>query len=362
MTVPAVLASAYESIVRAYLSGAEETALTEAYLLGRDALTRRAGLIELIALHHDVLERIIAVRNDGDLARRAGAVLAEAAAPFEMAQSGFQEANAALRELTNNLRAQVDVRTHELSDSLRQLEEVSQERRRLLAYLVQAQEAERRRIAGEIHDDSIQITTALAMRLGALAARSEGDVREAALRAEATAHQAIARLRGLMFELRPPALEREGLGAALLELRHRFRQDWSFDWLLEDHLEAEPPMDLRVVVFRIAQEALTNARKHSRAERVRVVLEPSGEGVRLQVVDDGIGFDVSSRATAVAGHLGMVSMRERAEMAGGWFRVRSQPGDGTAVEAWLPNVEPHGAAGTPEEDPLRVGPRPREQS
>ncbi len=105
---------------------------------------------------------------------------------------------------------------------------------------------------------------------------------------------------------------------------------------MEDGLVEEPSPELRTVLFRIAQEALANARKHARARTVRVELAEREGGVVLRVRDDGIGFRVGAVGPPVAGHLGLPSMRERAQMAGGWCRVDSSPGAGTTVEAWVP--------------------------
>jgi signal transduction histidine kinase len=96
-----------------------------------------------------------------------------------------------------------------------------------------------------------------------------------------------------------------------------------------------------VLVFRLLQEALQNVRKHARAANVRISLSLDGGGVRASVRDDGKGFDASEADAPLPGHLGLASMYERAEMAGGWVRIESEPGRGTLVDLWVPETSGH---------------------
>ncbi len=215
----------------------------------------------------------------------------------------------------------------ELDRTLEALRRADGERRRLLARVVRAQEDERQRIAGDIHDDSVQAMTAVGLRLAALA-RSLADPGQAErLRAlEASVNEAIARLRNLIFELRPASLDREGLATALRELLERTFRDSPVDLDLRVDLPTEPPPAARLLAFRVAQEAVRNVWKHARASRVEVAVRAEGEGLRVTVADDGVGFSAEDLAAPVPGHLGIPTMRERAEQAGGWLRVRSSPG------------------------------------
>jgi signal transduction histidine kinase len=105
---------------------------------------------------------------------------------------------------------------------------------------------------------------------------------------------------------------------------------------VEAILEVEPVPEVRATLFRIAQEAITNARKHAHATHLSLVLTSEDDGFSLLVSDDGKGFEVADLADAQPGHIGVPTMIERAELAGGWCRLRSAPGDGTTVECWLP--------------------------
>lgn len=239
-------------------------------------------------------------------------------------------------DITDRKRAEEKLRR-----SLEILRRTMEERRRLAARLEEAQEEERRRIAADIHDDTIQVVSAADLRAQALVQR----ISDPALRAEAEAlHEALSdavdRLRHLLFELRPPALDRRGLVAAL---REYLEHPWGGPELaveLEDRLEAEPPPELRTTLFRIAQEAITNVRKHAGATRLRVTVETADGGVRLLVEDDGRGLDALDLSEPEPGHLGITAMIERAELAGGRCRIEGAPGRGTKVECWVPLERP----------------------
>ena len=218
---------------------------------------------------------------------------------------------------------------------------------RLLAELVAAEEETRRRIAADIHDDTAQAVAAAGLRMDALAGTLEDPAqREAVLQARTGLIEANRRLRRLLFELRPPALDEAGLGAALeLFLTDSFAHD-GFDWRVENRLEDEPAPEARAILYRVALEALTNVRKHANASMVEVLLERRGVGVALRVRDDGAGFDLPEPdAPAEPGHFGLVSMRERAEAAGGRFAMSSTPGSGTTVEFWMPEKNGSGSDG-----------------
>jgi PAS domain S-box-containing protein len=222
----------------------------------------------------------------------------------------------------------------EREQSFELLRRAHAERSRLLDRLVHAQEEERRLIAQDIHDDSIQVLTALAIRLELLA----DEIADPALlgrlaEATQTTRSVITGLRGLLFELDPPVLRRAGLLAALEEQVELIRQQTGAAVTLAGTLAGEPPFETAATAYRIVQEALVNVRKHAHAEHVSVELDGAEDGLTVRVVDDGCGFEV---APAELGHLGLVSMQERAEMAAGWLQLDSAPAHGTMVEFYLP--------------------------
>jgi signal transduction histidine kinase len=148
----------------------------------------------------------------------------------------------------------------------------------------------------------------------------------------------IKSMRTLLFDLSPPTLEEEGLSSALTYLLEN--SSASFDWAVDDDaLVTEPPVQTSLILYRIAQEAFANARKHAEATHLRVMLQARDGGTLMQVVDDGVGFTPQDAQVAAPGHLGLAAIRGRAEMAGGWSRLWSLPSEGTTLEIWLPHDE-----------------------
>ena len=251
-----------------------------------------------------------------------------------------------VRDVTERIRAEQQIRA-----SLDALRVMDRQRRALVQRLVTAQEEERLRIANDIHDDSIQLMTAVGMRLAVLRNElRESEEAQSVGKLEETVQEAIVRLRNLIFELRPAALDREGLAPALSEYIETTHRDGAPSVSLHDKLEADPSSETRVLIYRLTQEALTNVRKHAKAAHIDVDLVAEHGGTHVTVRDDGVGFDPAAVKELTPGNVGLVSMRERAELAGGWFRVTSSPGAGTTVEFWIPEPEAGGLGPTPSAD------------
>ena len=235
-----------------------------------------------------------------------------------------------------------------LNSAAEDIERRQAEQAALLAEVVAVEEETRRRIAADIHDDTAQAVAAAGLRIDALVGElDDPDAREAGTNARQALAEANRRLRRLLFELRPPALDEAGLAAALeLYMSDGFGHD-GCDWRVDDRLDAEPSPEVRAILYRVALEALTNVRKHAGAGLVEVQLERRGVGVGVRVSDDGKGFDLPAPdAPADPGHIGLISMRERAEAAGGRFALSSTPGEGTIVDFWMPepNGRPNGSS------------------
>jgi PAS domain S-box-containing protein len=235
-----------------------------------------------------------------------------------------------LRDITERRGAEEEVRR-----TMERLRTTDEERRRLLSRVVAAQEEERRRIAGEIHDDSVQVMSAVGIRLEMLH-RQIADERQVQVveQLQRTVRTAVDRLRQLMFELRPPALDRDGLVTAVRMYLDRTKTENGLQMSLDQQSVAEPDPPQRLALYRIVQEAVTNVRKHAQASTVTVTIEDRDGGTQVRVSDDGVGFDASNGSPP--GHLGLSAMREHAEMAGGRLTIHSRVGDGTTVEAWVP--------------------------
>jgi PAS domain S-box-containing protein len=236
-----------------------------------------------------------------------------------------------VRDITEVQRAQFV-----LERSLELLEGTDRDRQALLSHVIHAQEEERRRIAADIHDDTIQVITAAGLRLQQLRRRLK-DPKDVQVmdRLDETLKLSLSRLRQLIFDLRPSSLEHGSLAVAFQTPLDRMRAETGTHYKFEDRLAAPLPVETMVLVYRTAQEALMNVQKHARAKTVRVQLLGLDDGCLMRIVDDGVGYDpleVESRP----GHLGLALIHERAQMAGGWSRVESEPGVGTTVEFWVP--------------------------
>jgi signal transduction histidine kinase len=259
---------------------------------------------------------------------------------FQELQDELEENEGLRRQLVaqnESLEEQVQERTKELSESLFDLRLADDEKRRLLARLVVAQEDERQRVANDIHDDPLQKLAAAKMRLQLLWRRTTDQ--ESVVMIDKLAEiigSTILSMRHMIFELRPTVLDEDGVGEALIQYLETMCDGLAFE--VDDRLIQEPPDELRVILYRIAQEALANVRKHAKASRVHVVLEDSDGGYLVRVEDDGVGFDPPEMLRSAPGHLGLSAMRERAEMVGGRCTVRSLRDSGTSVEFWLPGA------------------------
>jgi PAS domain S-box-containing protein len=215
---------------------------------------------------------------------------------------------------------------------------LADQRRRLRAKLAAAQEEERRRIAEDIHDDPVQRLVALQILTHGLRQGAESEDQRRRLDEFADGlTQIIGSLRALMFELLPATLHEEGFAVTVRELLHRMGDDSAVTYELVDQMTIEPGSAVAAAAYRILQEALRNVRTHAHARHVTITLASDAGGLNVSVRDDGAGFEPGTAAGPTQGHLGLSSMRERAELFGGWFDVLSEPGVGTAILFWLPS-------------------------
>ncbi len=212
----------------------------------------------------------------------------------------------------------------------------------LLHRVVSAQESERQRIARELHDETGQALTALALGLKAAAENLERDPRLAAKQLDELRQQtsaALDALRRLVADLRPSQLDDLGLAAALRWYVDDYRSRLAIDVAVK--IRGTPRRlkpEVESVLFRIAQEALTNVAKHARASRVQVELDFGESLVSLSVTDDGIGFNPVHvlRPQAHRKAWGLLGMQERADLMGGRCHIISRPGHGTRIHVELP--------------------------
>lgn len=212
---------------------------------------------------------------------------------------------------------------------------------------IDASERERRRWARELHDDVLQQATAVKLMLEFARDEPEPDLRATVDDAVGRLEEQIDELRSLLSDLRPAALDRLGLPAALEQLVDRQRRDTPAEIELEPIDDATGAalrrlsQSAEVAVYRIAQESIANAIRHGRPEIVRVAVQADGPDVVLRVEDDGGGFDPAIAARRSSRGYGLDGMRERAAAEHGTLAVRTVPGAGTVIEARLtPGLSP----------------------
>jgi PAS domain S-box-containing protein len=221
------------------------------------------------------------------------------------------------------------------------LQDRDEDRTRIMRRTNAAIEGERNRIARDLHDGPVQGVSAASLSLEAvLLMLKAGDIErgtEVLSKVRRELSEEADNLRRLMSGLRPPLLEERGLIPALRETLDRYGRDNKIQTEFEGTGTAEIPQDLETLAYRIVQEALSNSGKHAKATRVHLTVEAAGGQLRIEVTDDGVGFDsAKAREYLQMGRVGLASMRERVELANGTFMVHSTPGKGTTVMATLP--------------------------
>jgi signal transduction histidine kinase len=229
---------------------------------------------------------------------------------------------------------QLKIAESDLKSTVYRLQKVDEARQLLLRNMSTAVDNARHHIASQLHDDALQKLTAAELHLQRVAQPSPpiDDARKLLDQAEQA-------LRTLLFEVRPPALEvpggfEETIRDRVTILRSMTGIEADIELLLPD----DQPYEIKAIIFRQVAEALTNVEKHASATRVRVVVKLRDGGIHGEVVDDGRGFVVQER-DHLPGHLGLLALRERALLAGGWCEVTSEPGNGTKVEFWVPSAQ-----------------------
>jgi two-component system sensor histidine kinase UhpB len=216
---------------------------------------------------------------------------------------------------------------------LRMMERLEAERRRAGSAALAAQEEERARIARDLHDEVNQSLTGLLLRLEAARAAAPPELEPELAETKGLANQAMRELLSLARQLRPTALDDLGLAAAIAgQMEQIGRSEIEADFKAEGQLN-NLDGDAQLVVYRVAQEALSNAVRHSDAGQVSVaLLRRDDGGVVLDVTDDGRGFAFDDSE----GGLGIAGMRERALLIGGELTIESRPGHGTTVHLTVP--------------------------
>ena len=331
--------TALRASVTDHLAGHREEALSRCYEMGRRMVAAGEGFMAVVGAMREVLgelaERPLSAEQLRGRNEAAWECFQEWLAPYEVAARGYIETGN-LQEHRGRLEEEVQRRTADLERTVAMLTKAVRERQRLTVRLVRAQEEERQRIAGDVHDDPVQVMGAVQMRLYALRQKLEDPARVAETDAIAAEVQlAVERLRALMFEMSARGLATSGLAATIEDYLVRTFPE-GIDYQLVNRMDSEPELSLRTILYRIVQEALINVRKHARASQVAVTLESNGSGYHAEVSDNGVGFNIAA-APPPGHHVGLAMMKERAEGWSGSLVVRSQRCMGTRVLAMLPS-------------------------
>jgi signal transduction histidine kinase len=221
----------------------------------------------------------------------------------------------------------------------RRLQREHADREALLRRALDAQDLERRRIAGDLHDGILQDLSGAAFSMSAAAERlpaSDDGTRSMIESAAAACRGAVRTLRSMLVEIYPPRLRESGLETAVEDLLAPLQERG-----MQTDLQTDPIPDLpdtsEALLFRVAQEALRNVGAHSGAQRVDVRIEATGEAFALSVEDDGVGFSPEeAMARRREGHMGLRLLRDLAADSGGTIEVRSATGQGTTVRVEVP--------------------------
>ncbi len=251
------------------------------------------------------------------------------------------------RKVEGSMAILEDIGERKRAEKMRQqlLDQLNSGRRRLRELsrrLVELQETERRDLSRELHDDVGQNLTALSINLNIIenllpegyATKINDRIYDSYKLIEETVRQ----IRDVMARLRPPVLDDYGLVAALNWYANQFKERTGIAIAVRgEELAARLPLTVETALFRIAQEALNNAAKHAKASEITLTVEVLGERVRLDIVDNGVGFDPETHHQMGAKpEWGLINMRERAESFGGEFRIETAPGKGTKIVVEVP--------------------------
>jgi signal transduction histidine kinase len=303
--LPTAFEEEYRSALGEYVLRGGEAALGRAYELGRRAINEKKSLMEIASLHHRTLQGRLAGAEGGarhqKLLAAAAEFLAETLSPYEMAHRGVQDAIAALRQLNETL------------------------------------EEEIKRIAYAVHDEAGQLLVAVHLALADLARELPKPQKERVERIKELLNQVEKQLRRYSHELRPTVLDDLGWIPAIRFLAEGVSKRANLSVEIRTTAAGRLPGPIEIALYRIVQEALTNAAKHSRASRVWIRIGRKNRIFCCSIEDNGVGFDV--RAVQSDGKrrgLGLIGMQERLNGIGGTLSIDSARGKGTRLLIQLP--------------------------
>jgi len=364
-----VFARRYLTALSKHLKHGKPESLDTARRLGTQAVVLKLETLALARLHEEALITLVlphysAHTSDG-MVRQAGIFFKEALTPIEETHRGALEANVRMKDMIESLRQRTSelatvnqVMKKEISqrksveNSLRNSEKTTiqllqksrrmqEELRDLSRRLLSAQEKERQKISRELHDVISQTLTGINVRLATLKIQSRTNTKDLQNKITATqrlVEKSVDIVHRFARDLRPTVLDDLGLIPALQSYLKDFMEQTGIHVSLTIFAGVEKlSSDVRTVLYRIAQEALTNVHRHAHASHARVAIRQGETAVSVEIIDNGQGFQVEEAALAKGRkRLGLLGMRERAEMIGGTFAITSSPGQETTVRVEIP--------------------------
>jgi signal transduction histidine kinase len=225
----------------------------------------------------------------------------------------------------------------ELGTTAVRLEDAVAARRRLMNNIASGGDEARRRFASVLHDDALQLLTGAELQVERLRAEASGSHQAVQFdQLRTTLGKIEDSLRRLLMNMSTEVLELNvDVHQAVSERLESVRVHSGIETQVDLRLPERVPVAIQAILVKNVAEALTNVEKHARATRVLVSAEVVDGGIKVEIVDDGTGF-VVAESIHMPGHLGLLAMKERAQLAGGWFRLESEPGAGAKVEFWVP--------------------------
>jgi signal transduction histidine kinase len=304
----------YRSSLREYAAGGGEPALGRAYELGRRALSEQKSLVEIASLHHQAVLALVrdaeGEKHKEELLQSSAEFLSECLSPYEMAHRGFQDAVTALRQLNETL------------------------------------EEEIKRIAYAVHDEAGQLLVAVHLALAEVALELPAPQQAQFARIKEMLNQVEKHLRRYSHELRPTILDDLGWIPAIRFLAEGISKRADLPIHIDATVSERLPGTIETTLYRLVQEALTNAVKHAKACNVWIRAWKENHVLYCSIRDDGGGFD-SSQARTTPGRkgLGLIAMQERVTAIGGSLRIESRPGLGTELSIRIPLEDNHANSG-----------------
>lgn len=302
--------AAYAAALRDYAMGGGENVLGLAYELGRRAIAERKSLLELVSIHHQILRELFQSspdrRSQTHLVNASCDFLSECVSPYEMAQRGFQDGVKALRQLNETL------------------------------------EEEIKRIAYAVHDEAGQLLVAVHLALANMAQELPQAQRAQISEIEELLSEVEKHLRRYSHELRPTILDDLGWIPAVRFLAEGISKRANLPIHIETKFTSRFPGTVETTLYRVVQEALTNAIKHAQAKNIWVRAWLKDKVLHCSIRDDGAGFDAQAVQASISKKgLGLIAMRERLSAIGGTLWIESSQRRGTELLIRLPMEDNH---------------------